>query len=202
MGGLGAARKVELDAAEVRVDCLARPVGVEDLKGLAVPLIITVRREDEGGARAMTDAQRSDLYLELLPVASAVDIELRSFKALAGVVEKAKKRGVLVIGSFHDFEVTPSLGRLRAAVKAARKAGADVVKIAAKTERASEVARLLILLEEREMPTAVMGMGTLGRASRLLFAKAGSVLNYGWLHEPQVPGQWSAKEFRDLLARA
>jgi 3-dehydroquinate dehydratase-1 len=44
-----------------------------------------------------------------------------------------------------------------------------------------------------------MGMGQLGCASRLLFAKAGSVLNYGWLGAPQVAGQWGAREFRRLL---
>jgi len=26
-------------------------------------------------------------------------------------------------------------------------------------------------------------------------------LNYGWLDKPQVSGQWSAKEFLELLAR-
>jgi 3-dehydroquinate dehydratase-1 len=79
--------------------------------------------------------------------------------------------------------------------------GADIVKIAVKTETVAEVSRLLALLEDASGPLAVMGMGALGRASRLLFAKAGSVLNYGWLDKPQVPGQWSAKEFIDLLAR-
>jgi len=65
----------------------------------------------------------------------------------------------------------------------------------------ADMARLLTLLGESEGPLAVMGMGTLGRAARLLFARAGSVLNYGWLDRPLVPGQWSAAEFRELLAR-
>ena len=41
----------------------------------------------------------------------------------------------------------------------------------------------------------------LGRSSRLLFAECGSALNYGWLHRPNVPGQWSALELKKMLSR-
>ena len=44
-----------------------------------------------------------------------------------------------------------------------------------------------------------MGMGEFGRVSRLALAKAGSVLNYGYLDEPNAPGQWEARELRQLL---
>ena len=39
-----------------------------------------------------------------------------------------------------------------------------------------------------------MGMGPLGKVSRLVLAAAGSRLNYGYLDKPQVPGQWPALE--------
>jgi 3-dehydroquinate dehydratase-1 len=39
-----------------------------------------------------------------------------------------------------------------------------------------------------------MGMGPLGKVSRLVLAAAGSRLNYGYLDKPQVPGQWPAPE--------
>ena len=48
-------------------------------------------------------------------------------------------------------------------------------------------------------PLSVMGMGPLGKASRLLFARAGSLLNYGYLGEPQVSGQWSALTLKARL---
>ena len=113
-------------------------------------------------------------------------------------METVRNEKKALIISFHDFESTPSLAKLRAVSARARGEGADIVKIAAKTETPAEVARLLVLLQEAPGPLAVMGMGALGRASRLLFAKAGSALNYGWLDRPQVPGQWSAKEFRGV----
>ncbi len=202
LAGLRLAGNVKLDAVEVRVDMLPRPLTAKDLSHIGLPKLITVRRKDEGGALELSDTLREELYEELLPVAGAIDLEMRSGRALRGVVDQAKRAGVPVVMSFHDFSRTPELKKLCDVVKKARGLGADVVKIAAKTESAGDVARLLALLDESEGPVSVMGMGRLGRASRLLFAKAGSVLNYGWLHQPQVPGQWGALEFRDLLGKA
>ena len=35
--------------------------------------------------------------------------------------------------------------------------------------------------------------------SRLLFARCGSVLNYGYLHRPNASGQWEAWELKARL---
>jgi len=199
-GGFAAARKSRLDGVEVRVDTLPKVPSLARLESVPLPVLLTVRRPDEGGSRPWSDAERLAHYLALLPGAAALDLEMRSARKLARVIEGRGRRPLVL--SFHDFEGTPSLAKLRAVEARARDAGADVVKIATRTETAAEVARLLTLLDERRGPLAVMGMGKLGRASRLLFARAGSVLNYGWLDRPQVPGQWSAADFQDLLARA
>ncbi|HRJ72071.1 MAG TPA: type I 3-dehydroquinate dehydratase [Terrimicrobiaceae bacterium] len=201
-GGFAAARKLRADAVEIRVDALPRPPSSGEIARVALPAILTVRRFDEGGALALDDAVREALYLELLPAAAAVDLELRSLRSLKRVAEAARAQRRLVVVSHHDFQATPTLARLRAIAARARGGGADVVKIATRTESAGDVARLLALLDEADGPLAVMGMGPLGRASRLVFAKAGSALNYGWLDRPQVPGQWGAVEFGELLARA
>ena len=200
--GFKQAIRADLDAVEVRVDTLPRPPLPAELARLPHPVILTVRRFDEGGARPLTDSARLALYLELLPAASAVDLETKSLRSLRAVAAAAHRARKPLILSHHDFHTTPTLARLRTIAARARDNGADIVKIATKTESAADIARLLNLLDESESPLAVMGMGTLGRAARLLFARAGSVLNYGWLDQPQVPGQWGAVEFRKLLARA
>jgi 3-dehydroquinate dehydratase I len=202
VGGFSDAGNPALDAAEVRVDALPATPCLRQVADLSVPAILTVRHPDEGGARPIDDEERLAHYLALLPAAAAVDIEMRSAKGLSNLLETVRSEKKTLILSFHDFEATPSLAKLRSIGARARRAGADIVKIATRTDRAAEVARLLVLLEEAPGPLAVMGMGALGRASRLLFAKAGSVLNYGWLDKPQVPGQWSAREFLEFLARA
>jgi len=96
--------------------------------------------------------------------------------------------------SFHDFRGTPSLKRLREIFRCSRLAGADIVKIATHVGGARDLAVLLQLQASARAPLATMGMGPLGKVSRLVLAAAGSRLNYGYLDKPQVPGQWPALE--------
>ena len=199
-GGFAAASGLRLDAVEVRFDSIDPAPG--RLAALRQPIIATVRRFDEGGSRSLPASQRAAVYLANLRWAAALDIELRSVRPLASVLEAARSEAKMVILSFHNFAETPSSSRLRRVCEDAKRAGADIVKIATQASTAGEISRLLALLDQPVMPTAVMAMGPLGRASRLLFAQAGSVLNYGWLGRPQVAGQWGAREFLKLLERA
>lgn len=206
-GGFYDARRMRgagLDAVEVRVDLLKPGPGLEDVARLPFPVILTVRHPGEGGGAGIPEARRRELYLALLPAAAALDIELRSVRTMSGVLDQARRARKAVILSFHDFAGTPSAAKLRGVVRRAREAGADVVKIATVTNTAAEAARLVGLMDLLPGgPLALMGMGRWGRALRLLMVQRGSALNYGWLHRPQVPGQWSARrlcEFRRKLA--
>ncbi len=147
----------------------------------------------------MSATARREALLELLPAAVLVDVEIRSLRGMKEVLTEARKAGVGVIASFHDFQKTPPTSRLEDLVKQACDAGADGLKIATRADSPADVARLLNLLENSPLPLAVMGMGRLGMASRVMLAAAGSVLNYGWLHRPNVTGQWSARELRGIL---
>ena len=89
----------------------------------------------------------------------------------------------------------------RDVIRRAKDAGATLVKIATRTTTPKDVSRLLDLWNGCTLPLAIMGMGPLGMSSRLLFANCGSALNYGWLHSPNVPGQWSAAELRTLISK-
>jgi 3-dehydroquinate dehydratase I len=190
-----------LDAVEVRVDALSVPPAAQQIIALPVPAIITVRHPDEGGLQSVSDDERRKRYLTLMPAAAAIDLELRSAESMADVCEAALRQGKVLVLSYHDFKSTPPLADLNELCARMRVLGASILKIATKTETLSDVSRLLTLLEHSSRPLALMGMGALGRASRLLLAQAGSALNYGWLDKPQMPGQWSAKEFVELLAR-
>jgi 3-dehydroquinate dehydratase-1 len=188
----------DVDLLEWRADCLpdlVPPIIRE------VPWILTVRHPREGGQGGLSSMGRRKVFLDLLEHAGAVDIECRSLGALRCVVDAARAGGVGVIASFHDFQNTPSSNRLEAAIQIAIDGGADLVKIATQTESAREVGRLLALFDRPPLPLAVMGMGRLGMASRLLFASCGSVLNYGWIDQPNVAGQWSAVDLRLMLAK-
>jgi 3-dehydroquinate dehydratase-1 len=186
----------EVDFLEWRADFLG--TGIVKSK---IPWIVTARHPAEGGQNAMSATARREALLELLPAAALVDVEIRSLGGMEKVLSEARKASVGVIASFHDFQKTPPAARLEDLLKQADDAGADILKIATNTNTPGDVARLLDLLEKSPLPLAVMGMGPLGMASRVMLAAAGSVLNYGWLHQPNVTGQWSAKDLRGILKK-
>ena len=188
-------RPGDVDFLELRVDHFAGDPGslLKAAPRLPAPLIVTVRHPDEGGARPLESRQRRQLFAEFLPVANCIDIELRSAAGFAGIIAQARAAGVGVIVSDHHFHCTPSLRSLAARLQRAILARADIFKIAALAANPSDVATLLALLAKpAPIPLSVMGMGRFGRVSRLLFAQAGSVLNYGYLDKPNASGQWEA----------
>lgn len=186
----------EFGFVEIRLDTLSGAEG--DLAGavsrIRAPLLFTARHQAEGGAGRLSAAKRRDLLEAFLPAARAVDVELRSAGAMAGLLENAHRQRITRVVSFHDFRGTPGLPRLREVVRRARRAGADIVKIATMLGGPRDLAVLLMLQGAAKVPLATMGMGPLGKVSRLVLAAAGSRLNYGYLDKPQVAGQWPARE--------
>lgn len=185
-----------VDCLEWRADCLPERLRIPPAD---FPWILTVRHFLEGGKRKLTAKKREEIFAVHLSAVAAVDIELRSFRPLSRVVAAARSSRVKVVASFHDFQKTPTPGRLRDLMAQARDHGADIFKIATRTDSPADVIRLLDLFEVSPIPLSVMGMGRLGFGSRILLAQCGSVLNYGWLHRPNVPGQWAAVELKRIL---
>lgn len=192
----------EVDFLEIRVDSFAPDPAplLRALPRLRVPLIITVRHPAEGGLHRLSLPRRRALFAQFLPFAALIDVELRSSRDLAATIAAARARGVRVIISDHHFKTTPAAPRLRDTIRRARRAGADVCKIAALAETPAALARLLALFSRRPpLPLSVMGMGRFGKVSRLLLAQAGSALNYGYLDRPNASGQWEAVVLKKRL---
>jgi len=120
---------------------------------------------------------------------------------MAGIIETARSAGKTMILSFHDFTSTPTPEVIRAKIDQAVDCGADIAKIAVHMQSMTSLCELVQICEsESRIKLSMMGMGPLGKLSRLVFAKAGSVLNYGYLRESNAPGQWPAAELKRLLA--
>ena len=195
-----------VDFLEVRIDGFSGAAGLAALEKalpeLKVPLLITVRHPLEGGGGSLTLAQRRALFARFLPYASLVDVELRSAKTLKNVISQAQSQGIGVVLSHHDFQKTPSPARLQVLRNAAARAGCDIFKVATVARTPRDLVTLLDFLTARSsaaLPLAVMGMGEFGKISRLALGKSGSVLNYGYLDKPQVPGQWPAVLLKERL---
>lgn len=188
--------KVPCDVVELRVDAMPAGIGAGMLLQPQVmrPVLVTVRHESEGGLRPMRETERETLASFLLPLASALDWEIARMHEATDLLLAAKEDGVTLIASAHDFHKTPSLDELREKEQFARAMGADIVKFAFRLNSYEDMQIGIDLLRGATGPMAVMGMGPLGAASRLLYAQHGSKLVYGYLGEtPTAPGQWSAE---------
>ncbi len=194
--------KTEADLIELRLDCLHNHLSAVDkflaTHPRALPVLITARDPQEGGHQKLPAAERIALLQKYSAHAQAVDLELANAGQLANL-RIPKSRLIL---SKHDFKTTPSVAQMRAAWRRAVKIGCACFKIATRTDTPQQLARLIQLLAStnRHVPIAVMGMGRLGRISRLVLPSCNSVLTYGYLDRPQVSGQWPAQELKRVLA--
>lgn len=191
------------DIVEFRVDACPQRVAEVRAAVAACPLpaILTVRDSREGGQNALGLTPRRVLLQSLVDDFQLVDIEIANLGLFRDVAQQAHENGALVIGSFHDFQGQPPPQVLSDLIAEARSLGADIVKCAVTPQSCADLAALGALLEAPPAsPLSLMGMGPLGRISRLLLGQLGSVLNYGYLDAATVPGQWPAAELKRLLA--
>ena len=168
------------------------------LPRLRASLILTARHPREGGAHNLSSQRRCALLLKFLPAAAWLDIELRSANSLRPLLRSGRTEGTRTIISFHDFERTPPAERLDEMLASARSLGADIFKVATRTDTPDQLDRLLHFFErQRGVPAVVaMGIGKLGRRSRFALGRRGCALNYGHLGTPGAAGQLSISELR------
>jgi 3-dehydroquinate dehydratase I len=191
------------DLFELRLDRLASMADQMEraLPNLSRPLIITARDPHEGGANNLRLRQRRDLLARFFNHAGYIDIELRSARALRLLLANSKTEKVQRIVSFHDFKSTPSARVLAEKARQARSHGADIFKVATRTDTPMELGRLLEFMTGNplNLSLAVMGIGKLGAISRVLLAHAGSVLIYASIAGvTDVEGQMSLEQVRAL----
>jgi 3-dehydroquinate dehydratase-1 len=188
---------------ELRLDRLAGIVDQLENKLPRLPalLIITARHPEEGGANKLSLRQRRDLLTRFLNHAEYLDVELRSASAMRGLFTLAKRKKVRRIISLHNFKSTPHPRMLARKARAAKANGANIFKVATRTDTPIELARLLEFVTNKHvgLPIAAMGIGRLGAISRVLLARAGSALVYASVGEASaIEGQLSLKQLRAL----
>ena len=190
-----------VDVVEVRLDCLQDEEGklAALLRETRLPILLTARHPREGGAAKLSTERRRNLLETFLSFASMVDFELRSAHAFPDLLASARKRRIRIVLSSHHFGRAPGLAKFTKTQTEARRLGADICQIAVHLNSASDLARLLLVQARASYPLATMGMGPLGKVSRLVLPLAGSRLVYGYIDRPQVEGQWPAALLAERL---
>ena len=191
------------DLFELRLDAFGAAIDTlrSRIEKLDAGIIITARHPREGGLNQLTARNRRELLLSFLPQALWVDIELRSAAAMAAVLQVARKSGVRIILSFHDFRGTPGATQLDELTRRAHSLGADLFKVATRTDRPAQLERLLEFFERQRSSAKVvaMGIGKLGRKSLLELARRGCALHDAHLGRARIAGQLSIPELRRTL---
>src|SRR5207247_6393343 len=129
-------------------------------RGEPAPVIVTARDPREGGANNLSFQQRLDLLLRFLPYAKYLDVELRSTHGFKSLLERARKQHVCRILSFHDFKSTPSPRSLGASAASAKAHGADIFKVATRTDTQAELDRLVDFGMHKPAHLSMIAMGS------------------------------------------
>ena len=177
----------------------------EHLNQFGVPVILTLRSEDQGG-RASAEYQARQCFwasLEKIPDNCLVDLELDLAQQLA--TEKPDSGLSIdwsaVICSHHDFAGVPA--NLEMIYERMAATPARILKIAVQADDATDCLPIFRLLdgaqnEGRELIGIAMGQA--GIVTRILGPSRGSYLTYGSLDDESAtaPGQLIAKDLRDI----
>jgi 3-dehydroquinate dehydratase-1 len=200
-----ARKKLPADAVEVRVDALlAEKVTVEKIEAALRkkkhPVLLTLRILPEGGKIAWKVAERRALFLRLLPLVEAVDVELATARAMQPVIDEARRTGKTVVLSAHAIQKPATPAQVVRWVGQFDPTPSTILKIAARIKSWRDLQQLAaLLLNHPDWPLAVMGLGPYAAQSRAVLMALGSCFVYGYLDQSAAPGQPSAAEARKMV---
>lgn len=191
----------EADLFEVRIDLLDEKRDLSRLRKLRDKLIATVRWRLEGGSFTGSEDERLNLYLSVMREVKPkyVDVEISS-GIIGGVVRAARREGVDVIGSYHNFKETPGVDSLKKIEEKAREMGVDLLKVVTMAKSFKDNLTIFNFLSEVEMPTVSFCMGRHGVISRVISPLLGSKFTYAALNKglETAPGQLTIDELRSV----
>ncbi len=200
----GRAKRAGADILEVRVDTFkerdpeALKVELARLKKASkLPIILTIRSKKEGSAVNIGDSERLALFMALIPLSEAVDIELSSKRILRKVAALAASFRKKLIISYHNFKSSPTKAGLQKILAGAEEAGADIIKIAATARKTSDFKRLAgLLMLDKDLIVIAMGDGS--AASRVFFPFLGSLVTYASITGTTAPGQLNISDMKRI----
>ena len=194
------AKELGADILELRIDLLDSDahLALQDIKKTGLPVIITNRMKQEGGAWKGSEDERIRTLISFLPMADAVDIELCA-KDRDAVVKKARDAGKTVIISTHDFQKTPGNDIMKGIISKSFDAGADIAKLAVMPNSLADVLRLFDVTLQTEREVCVIAIGETGRHSRVVAPLYGSVMTYGYVEKATAPGQLRVDELKQVM---
>ena len=188
------------------VQVLAVANRIKEIAG-ELPIIFTIRSIREGGQPIpLSDREAIELNAEICrnTTVEYVDCELSNDPAYIQYLRaEATSHGTKIIGSFHNFALTPSRDELAKKFTAAEQFGLDVAKVAVMPQDLDDVLRLFgATLEAKKrlsIPLITMSMGQYGAISRMIGGVFGSSLSFAVGSKASAPGQIPIEDLQTVL---
>ena len=175
------------ELVELRLDYVTARVNIQRLlKDRPSKVIVTVRREQDGGKFTGTEEQRRVILREAIAMGvEYIDLE-------EDIADEIPRFGTTKrIISYHNFRKTPE--KLRDLHTRLASKDADIVKIATMAHNPHDNLQMLEMIQQSEIPTVGMCMGDIGTPSRILAPKFRAPFVYATFHHERAlaPGQLS-----------
>ncbi|MDF1575437.1 MAG: type I 3-dehydroquinate dehydratase [Bacteroidales bacterium] len=196
ISGLDEAIKSGAGLIELRLDLIKEsPSRLFPLMPKNMETIVTCR------PGVYSDPERTGLLQAGMKLgADYVDIELESDRgAMEQLIGTAGTTGTRVIISHHDFIRTADREDLESLMKACYEKGAEIAKIATWVNAPEDIRKLLSLYDFPGKKV-ILGMGPLGRITRVVAPYLGAVFTFASTTEADetAPGQLSIKQLNEL----
>jgi len=191
------------DLIELRADYLKRVNLAPLLENRQKPLIVTLRRKEEGGKYKGDERKRLSVLQEAIDLgADYIDVELATERSLLQRLIR-NKGGTRVILSCHDFQGTPSLNELQRLCGQMIRLNADVVKIVSFARTWEDNLTILSLIpyaKKRRQKIVAFCMGEKGNISRIFSPSLGAAWTYASLNKntASASGQLTVGEMREI----
>jgi 3-dehydroquinate dehydratase/shikimate dehydrogenase len=199
------------DIAELRVDCLEpdeRFLVRRFPEQARIPVILTIRRSEDGGQFVGGEGARVNLMARGLAFAEAdrrlnfAYLDVEDDLNVPSLEEAARTFGTRIIRSRHNIKGTDT--DLPAIIRSMNRSGEEIVKLAVTVNSTADVLNLFRAGKEcAGQEKILVGLGYYGTYSRILAEKFGSYLSYsGAYSEPDIlpaaPGQVDVRELAEL----
>lgn len=169
-----------------------------------IPLIFTIRSIREGGQPiSLSDKEAIELNVNICrdTTVEYVDCELSNKTEHIRYLRKvATEQGTKIIGSYHNFECTPSANVLSEKFTEADQYKLDVAKVAVMPQSLADVLILfeatLAAKQRLTIPLITMSMGKYGAISRIVGGVFGSALSFAVGAQSSAPGQIPIEDLR------
>jgi len=195
------------DIVELRTDSI-KQVNLKQLLSVSRgKVLVTNRKQDEGGYFTGEENERVDLLREAVILgADFIDMEMSTEKAflkeIHETIERYNHRTKLIV-SHHDFNGTPAYTRLLDIYNECTEKGADIVKVVTFANLMEDnlvILQLVNCVRKLKRDIIAFCMGSKGRVSRVASPLFGSYLSFASLEAgaQSAPGQLTVKETKEI----